>query len=73
MALKENTTMSPGTGGLKEHAAVKTGRGFERKHTATKPGIKSLEGKIPNSQYIDSVRCYHRPVLKYSFKAILNI
>jgi hypothetical protein len=28
---------------------VKTGKGFERKHTATKPGIKDLEGKIPNS------------------------
>jgi hypothetical protein len=29
---------------------VKTGRdGFERKHIATKPGIKGLEGKIPNS------------------------
>jgi hypothetical protein len=29
---------------------VKPGRdGFERKHTATRPGIKGLEGKIPNS------------------------
>jgi hypothetical protein len=73
MALRESTTMSPGTGGLKKHTAVKTGRGLERKHIATKPGTKGLEEKITNSQYVDSVRCYHRPVLRYSFKAILNM
>jgi len=48
--LKENTTISPGTGGLKKLTAVKIGRdGCERKHTATKPRINGLEGKIPTS------------------------
>ena len=52
MALKENTTMTPGTCGLKKHTAVKTGRdGCEKKNTQSYETRKKigLELKIPNA------------------------